>query len=95
MPPPGDPARKPGMCPDQELNQQPFSPQARTQSTESHQPGRLCPLLYPWYVIITPMYNVHPYFSLKNLGKKVHIRHGKVWYVLIYIHMLISTYIYA
>ena len=27
-------------------------------------------LLYPWDIIIIPMYNVHPYFSLKNLGKK-------------------------
>ena len=24
------------------------------------------------------MYNEHPYFSLKNLGKKVHIIHGKI-----------------
>ena len=24
------------------------------------------------------MYNAHPYFSLKNLGKKVHILHGKI-----------------
>ena len=30
-------------------------------------------LLCPWYVIIIPMDNVHPYFPLKNLGKKVHI----------------------
>ena len=29
-----------------------------------------CLLLYPQYVIIIPMYNVHPYFSLKNLSKK-------------------------
>ena len=27
------------------------------------------------------MYNVHPYFSLKNLGKKVSIMHGKIWYL--------------
>ena len=27
-------------------------------------------ILYPWYVIIIPMYNAHAYFSLKNLGKK-------------------------
>ena len=27
--------------------------------------------------LVLPMYNVHPYFSLKNLGKKVHIIHGK------------------
>ena len=26
------------------------------------------------------MYNAHPYFSLKNLGKKVHIIHDKIRY---------------
>ena len=26
-----------------------------------------------------PMYNAHPYFSLKNVGKKVCIIHGKIW----------------
>ena len=41
--------------------------------------GLSCPLLYLWYVIIIPMYNVHPYFPLKNLGKKVCIIHGKIW----------------
>ena len=40
------------------------------------------PLLYPWYVTITPMYNVYPYFYLKNLGKTVHIIHGKIQYFL-------------
>ena len=30
--------------------------------------------------LVLPMYNVHPYFSLKNLGKKVSIIHGKIWY---------------
>ena len=25
------------------------------------------------------MYNVHPYFSLENLGRKVHIIHSKIW----------------
>ena len=29
-----------------------------------------------------PMYNAHPYFSLKNLGKNVHIIHGKIRYIL-------------
>ena len=24
------------------------------------------------------MYNAHPYFSLKNLGKELHIIHGKI-----------------
>ena len=38
-PPNGDLARNPGMCPDWELNQQPFGLQAGTQSTEPHQPG--------------------------------------------------------
>ena len=35
----GDLTRNPAMCPDQELNQQPFGSQAGTQSTEPHQPG--------------------------------------------------------
>ena len=35
----GDLAHNPGMCPDQELNLQPFASQAHTQSTELHQPG--------------------------------------------------------
>ena len=43
--------------------------------------GLLYPLLYPWYVTIILMYNVHPCFSLRNLGKKVHIIHGNVWYL--------------
>ena len=33
-------ACNPGMCPDRELNQQPFGLQADTQSTEPHQPGQ-------------------------------------------------------
>ena len=35
--PTGDPAHNPGMCPDWELNWQPFGSQAHTQSTELHQ----------------------------------------------------------
>ena len=41
MPPTGDLVCNPGMCPDWELNQQPFSSQAVAQSTEPHQPGRI------------------------------------------------------
>ena len=37
-PPTGDPAHNPGLCPDQESNQQPFGSQAGAQSTEPHQP---------------------------------------------------------
>ena len=35
----GNLARNPGMCPDWELNRQPFGLQVSGQSTESHQPG--------------------------------------------------------
>ena len=38
MPLAGDLVNNPGMCPDQESNQQPFSSQASTQSTEPQQP---------------------------------------------------------
>ena len=37
--------------------------------------------------LVLPMYNVHPYFSLKNLGKNVYIIHSKIWY---FISKLIS-----
>ena len=39
VPPTGDQACNPGMCPDWESNQRPFGSQASTQSTELHQPG--------------------------------------------------------
>ena len=39
MPPPGNLAHNPGMCPDWESNQRPFGSQAGAQSTEPHQPG--------------------------------------------------------
>ena len=29
--------------------------------------------------LVLAIYNVHPYFSLKTLGKKVRIIHGKTW----------------
>ena len=45
-PPTGDLACNPGMCPDWELNQQPFGSQASTQSTEPHQPG------LGWYIFL-------------------------------------------
>ena len=46
VPPIGDMAHNPGMCPDWESNQQPFGSQAGTQSTEPHQPGLNFTLLY-------------------------------------------------
>ena len=41
VPPTGDLAHNPGLCPDWESNQRPFGLQASTQSTESHQPGQV------------------------------------------------------
>ena len=41
VPPTGDQACNPGMCPDWELNQQSFGSQSDAQSTEPHQPGLL------------------------------------------------------
>ena len=38
-PSPGNLVCHPGMCPDWELNQQPFALQSGAQSTEPHQPG--------------------------------------------------------
>ena len=38
VPPTGDLAHNPGMCPDWESNQWPFVSQASTQSTEPHHP---------------------------------------------------------
>ena len=40
VPPIGDLARNPGMCPDWESNQRPFGSKVSTQSTEPHQPGQ-------------------------------------------------------
>ena len=39
VPPSGDLAHNPGMCPDWESNQQPSGSQSSAQSTEPHQPG--------------------------------------------------------
>ena len=40
-PPTGDLTHNPGMCPDRELNWQPFGSQDRAQPTELHQPGHI------------------------------------------------------
>ena len=39
LPPTGDLAHNPGMCPDWESNQRPFGLQAHAQSTKLYQPG--------------------------------------------------------
>ena len=40
VPPTGDLASNPGMCPDWESNLRPFGSQSGVQSTEPHQPGQ-------------------------------------------------------
>ena len=52
-PPAGDLAYNPGMCPDLELNQQPFSLQTGAQSTEPHQPGQQLTLF------LSEFYSIH------------------------------------
>ena len=47
--PTGDLACNPGMCPDWESNQRPFSSWAGTQYTELHQPGHKYILLIAEY----------------------------------------------
>ena len=37
----------------------------------------IIPMVCSHYIYVG---NVHPYFSLKNLGKKVHVIHGKIQY---------------
>ena len=54
VPPTEDLARNPGMCPDWELNQRPFSVQAHTQSTELHQPGTFMILIPCTFSSILP-----------------------------------------
>lgn len=34
-------------------------------------------LLHPRYVVIMPMYDAHPYFSLRHLGKKCALNTAK------------------
>ena len=46
VPPTGNLARNPDMCPDWESNQQPFGLQASTQSTELHQSGLIVNIIW-------------------------------------------------
>ena len=50
--PAGDLAHNPGMCPDWELNQQPFGSQAGAQPTESHQPALIVLLVSEESVVL-------------------------------------------
>ena len=41
--------------------------------------------------LVPPIYNVHPYFSLKILGKKICIIHGKIWSVCVSMQVLLMS----
>ena len=61
VPPAGDLARNPGMCPDWESNWRPFGSQAGTQSTEPHQPVQNLRNFYFWnfpFIISSPRLTV-------------------------------------
>ena len=72
MPPFGNVARNPGMCPDWESNPRPFSLQGNAQSTEPHQLGpgslvfkgkfKLNPVFYPLFPI--SLHHIHSTISL-------------------------------
>ena len=65
----GDLTQNPGMCPDWELNQRPFSLQASTQSTEPHQPGLWFSFLSDKsFTSLLDKYNFHAYQQLVLKG---------------------------
>ena len=65
VPPTGDLARNPGMCPDWESNQQLFGSKARDQYTEPHEPRQYFVAFYDWIMFhgidIPPF--VYPFIS--------------------------------
>ena len=69
MPRTGDLAHNPGMCPDWELNWQPFGSQTSAQSTELHQPGQ-CFVFFAHYSISPPKtsteLSLNKYFSVNE-----------------------------
>ena len=82
----GDLARSPGLCPDWELNWQPFGSQAGTQSTEPHQPGlsccsdwfffaSLCPISLIWFSASSTLL----LFSCKLFLISISVSFNSVW----------------
>ena len=70
-PPTRDVSCNPGMSSDWELNQQPFSSQAGTQTTETHQQGSkvifiVCVLKYPLKNCIYVLYGIPIIFSISS-----------------------------
>ena len=71
MPPTGDLALNPSMCPDWELNQQPFGSQVGTQSTEPHQTG----LVHITYIY----YGLHVCVPLKFIYRNPSLYYDNIW----------------
>ena len=82
-PPTGDLACNPGICPDWELNQQPFGSQAGAQSTEPHQPRQQ--IFFPFHkypglssasVLLSqealPTWYAHQFYSLHIQAPHLH-----------------------
>ena len=42
--------------------------------------------------LVLPIYNAHPYCSLKDLGRKVHIIHGKTRYIFACVYLYVCTW---
>ena len=73
-PPTGNLARNPSMCPDWELNRQPFGLQASPQSTEPQHPGLILNLL----ILFTYIYKItisvlHSHITLYNCIHTFHV----------------------
>ena len=78
MPPNGDLACNPGMCPNWELNQQPFGSQVGTQSTEPHQPGQPTTWVssghYQQVFLVAELQGPPPATSMGSLCRQTHPR---------------------
>ena len=68
---PGDLACIPGMCPDWELNQQPFGLQAGAHSTEPQQPGL-------FFSFKTDIYSF-PNIWIREIFKKIKLIHNLIF----------------
>ena len=69
VPPTGDLARNPGMCPDWESNQRPFGSHTDTKSIELHQPGLNRKFEAKWGVL---------YMGVGQIQKPV-LKTGRAW----------------